>query len=205
MLYNGIPRSPNTSVTEAATSQRTWSLEQRTFQSQPTGLPASWNCPTEDYTSSHDWNTNCFNISIRVLISCHTRLSMPRRDSEEENAAPLQPAFTTPTKSIRNDGAGHDMQSRMPKEPKMNLMPMLRKNSTSRRARSATTLVTTRINLSRSGPLNHIPCWRMPKLNMKSIPRWRNICMWAAWRKLPDTKLKKGVRYSFLEVVLKRI
>ncbi len=32
---------------------------------------------------------------------------MPRPDSEEEDDAPLQPSFTTPTKLSRNDGAGH--------------------------------------------------------------------------------------------------
>ena len=32
---------------------------------------------------------------------------MPRRDSEEEDDAPLPPSFTTPTKLSRNDGAGH--------------------------------------------------------------------------------------------------
>jgi hypothetical protein len=32
---------------------------------------------------------------------------MPRRDSEEADAAPPQPSFTRPTKGIRNDGAGH--------------------------------------------------------------------------------------------------
>ena len=32
---------------------------------------------------------------------------MPRRDSEEEDDAPQPPGFTTPTKVIRNDGAGH--------------------------------------------------------------------------------------------------
>ncbi len=32
---------------------------------------------------------------------------MPRRESEEEDDAPLQPAFTTPTKASGNDGAGH--------------------------------------------------------------------------------------------------
>jgi hypothetical protein len=37
---------------------------------------------------------------------------------------------------------GPAMPSRMPKEPETNLMPMLRKKLRSRRARSATTLVT---------------------------------------------------------------
>jgi hypothetical protein len=32
---------------------------------------------------------------------------MPRRDSVEEDDAPLQPSFTMPTKLSRNDGAGH--------------------------------------------------------------------------------------------------
>jgi hypothetical protein len=32
---------------------------------------------------------------------------MPRRDSEEEDDAPQPPGFSTPTKVIRNDGAGH--------------------------------------------------------------------------------------------------
>ncbi len=32
---------------------------------------------------------------------------MPRQDSEEEDDAPPSPAFTTPTKASRNDGAGH--------------------------------------------------------------------------------------------------
>ncbi len=34
-------------------------------------------------------------------------MPIPRRDSEEEHDAPLPPAFTTPTKASRNDGAGH--------------------------------------------------------------------------------------------------
>ena len=32
---------------------------------------------------------------------------MPRPESEEEDAAPPDPAFSTPTKAIRNDGACH--------------------------------------------------------------------------------------------------
>ena len=32
---------------------------------------------------------------------------MPRRESEEDDAAPLPPILTTPTKVSRNDGAGH--------------------------------------------------------------------------------------------------
>ena len=32
---------------------------------------------------------------------------MPRQESEESDAAPPAPSFTTPTKHIRNDGAGH--------------------------------------------------------------------------------------------------
>jgi hypothetical protein len=32
---------------------------------------------------------------------------MSRRESEEEDDAPLTPSFTTPTKGSRNDGAGH--------------------------------------------------------------------------------------------------
>jgi hypothetical protein len=32
---------------------------------------------------------------------------MPRRESEEEDDALSPPCFTTPTKAIRNDGAGH--------------------------------------------------------------------------------------------------
>jgi hypothetical protein len=32
---------------------------------------------------------------------------MPRRDSEEEDDALSPPGFSTPTKAIRNDGAGH--------------------------------------------------------------------------------------------------
>ncbi len=32
---------------------------------------------------------------------------MPRRESEEEDGALSPPAFTTPTKAFRNDGAGH--------------------------------------------------------------------------------------------------
>ena len=32
---------------------------------------------------------------------------MPRRDSEEGDAAPPPPSFTTPTKLSRNDGACH--------------------------------------------------------------------------------------------------
>ena len=32
---------------------------------------------------------------------------MPRRESEEEDAALPPPGFTTPTKAIRNDGAAH--------------------------------------------------------------------------------------------------
>ncbi len=45
--------------------------------------------------------------SIQVLICCHNRLPMPRRDSEEEDDAPPPPCFTTPTKTISNDGASH--------------------------------------------------------------------------------------------------
>ncbi len=47
---------------------------------------------------------------IQVLISCHSLSSMSRRESEEEQSAPPQPSFTAPTKSIRNDGAGHGGQ-----------------------------------------------------------------------------------------------
>ena len=32
---------------------------------------------------------------------------MPRRESEEEDDALSPPGFSTPTKVIRNDGAGH--------------------------------------------------------------------------------------------------
>ena len=32
---------------------------------------------------------------------------MPHEKSEQEDAAPQQPGFTTPTKAIRNDGAAH--------------------------------------------------------------------------------------------------
>ena len=32
---------------------------------------------------------------------------MSCRSDEEDDAAPLQASFTTPTKAIRNDGAGH--------------------------------------------------------------------------------------------------
>ena len=32
---------------------------------------------------------------------------MSCQSNEEDDAAPLQPSFTTPTKAIRNDGAGH--------------------------------------------------------------------------------------------------
>ena len=32
---------------------------------------------------------------------------MPRPESEENDAAPPPPGFTTPTKAIRNDGANH--------------------------------------------------------------------------------------------------
>ena len=32
---------------------------------------------------------------------------MPRRESEDDDAAPAPPGFTTPTKAVRNDGAGH--------------------------------------------------------------------------------------------------
>ncbi len=40
-LYNSVPRVPNRSVTKAATSLSTCSVEQRSFQSRPPGLPAS--------------------------------------------------------------------------------------------------------------------------------------------------------------------
>ena len=45
-----------------------------------------------------------------VLISRHNRFAMSCRSDEEDDAAPLQPSFTTPTKAIRNDGAGHGEQ-----------------------------------------------------------------------------------------------
>ena len=32
---------------------------------------------------------------------------MPCRSDEEDDAAPQQPVFSTPTKAICNDGAGH--------------------------------------------------------------------------------------------------
>ena len=32
---------------------------------------------------------------------------MPRRESEEDDAAPTPPILTTPTKVSRNNGAGH--------------------------------------------------------------------------------------------------
>ncbi len=32
---------------------------------------------------------------------------MPRRESEKEDDAPPPPAYTTPTKALGNDGAGH--------------------------------------------------------------------------------------------------
>ncbi len=42
-------------------------------------------------------------------MSCHTRLPMPRRESDEDNAVPPPPGFTTPKnlKARRNDGACH--------------------------------------------------------------------------------------------------
>ncbi len=42
-------------------------------------------------------------------MTCHTLLPMPRRKFEEKDDAPPPPGFTTPTKAIRNDGAGHTM------------------------------------------------------------------------------------------------
>ncbi len=35
---------------------------------------------------------------------------MPHRESEEEDNAPLQPSFTSPTKASRNDGVGRAEQ-----------------------------------------------------------------------------------------------
>ncbi len=88
---------------------RTWpcSLEQRSFQSQPPGWPATLTGQSQDHTHSFDWNTSCFNSSIQILISCHTWLPIPRRDFEEEQSAPLPTSFTAPTKAIHNDGPGH--------------------------------------------------------------------------------------------------
>ena len=34
-------------------------------------------------------------------------MPVPRQESEENDAAPPAPGFTTPTKAIRNDGTGH--------------------------------------------------------------------------------------------------
>ena len=94
-------------MTEAGTSLRTCSIEQRSFQSQPPGRPVSLTGPSQDRTRSFGGNTNCFNSSILVLICCHNRLPMSCRSDEEDDAALPPPGFSTPTKPKGNDGAGH--------------------------------------------------------------------------------------------------
>ena len=48
-----------------------------------------------------------FNSSILILISRHNRFAWSCRSDDEGDAAPPPPAFSTPTKADRNDGAGH--------------------------------------------------------------------------------------------------
>ena len=57
---------------------------------------------------------------------------MSCRSDEEDDAAPLQASFTTPTKAIRNDGAGHGEPDT--EETDAESGSDVEKNSTSRRA-----------------------------------------------------------------------
>ncbi len=74
---------------------------------------------------------------------------MPHQESEEDNATPLQPCSIKQMKAICNDQNG---QAFPDAEAKPYLMQMSRKNSTSRRARCATTIATTLTELTRSRP-----------------------------------------------------
>ncbi len=147
-------------MTEAGTSLRMCSLEQRCFQSSPPSRPASLIGHTEDCTRSLD----CFNSSIQVLISCHARLPMPCRESEDDDNAPQQPCFTAPKKASRNDGA---MPVQMLKEPKMNLIPMLSNNSMGRRAKSESAILSSDTLKSSDGKPAPIPNWSPHKSIMK--------------------------------------
>ena len=62
---------------------------------------------------------------------------------------------------------GPAMPSRMPKEQNPNLMSMLRNNSTSRRARSESTILSANTLKSSGGRPELNPNWRMNKLIMK--------------------------------------
>ena len=99
------------------------------------------------------------------------------------------------------------MPSRMLEEPQPNLMPMSRDNSMSRRARSVIMLVPIHTELSRSGPLDRMLFWRIPNLNMKSTPRWRNLWMrdeetYACERLEEDPRAQsQGDRHSTLDAV----
>jgi hypothetical protein len=44
---------------------------------------------------------------IQVLISCVTQLPMSCQSDEEDDPAPPQSGFSTPTDAIGNDGACH--------------------------------------------------------------------------------------------------
>ena len=94
-------------MTVSGTSLLTYSLEQRSFQSQPPGLPASVTGQSQDCTCSHDQNTICFNSLIQVLICCHNRLPMPCRSDERECNALPPPRCITPPPVKSNGGADH--------------------------------------------------------------------------------------------------
>ena len=93
---------------------------------------------------------------------------MPRPESEEDDAALLDSAFSTSKKADRNDGAGHAESdaARMETESEADGE---RNNSTSRRARSASTRMVLSTNTVKSdgGPPDKIPNWSRNKSTVK--------------------------------------
>ncbi len=96
---------------------------------------------------------------------------MPRRSDEEDHAAPPLSGFSTPNKASRNDGAGHAEPDAEGTEDESDLDVEKKFDESTGKKRNYTGYHTCRLR---------IPCWRMPKLIMKSTPRWRNLCMRAA-------------------------
>ncbi len=144
--------------------------------------PAFLTVQSQDRTYPLDWNTNWFNHSIQVLISrvavsidCQCLVDQMRR-----TILPLRRlAFICPRKLKSMTGPA--MPVRMPMEPKPILISMLRNKSTSRRARSAITILTSNTLKSSGGPPAQIPYWSPHKSIRKSTLSWRNICIRAAW------------------------
>ncbi len=94
---------------------------------------------------------------------------MPRRESEEEDDAPLPPAFTTPTKTSSNDGACHAEPDAEGTEDESDADVEKEFDKSTGKKSNYTGYQNT--VLSRSGSPEKMPYWRRPKFSMKFTPR----------------------------------